>query len=59
MVVRNDKGKLSFKSLDFEIVIGDMFEICKTEKEVLWVTEQLSSIIECSSDERLDEIESY
>ena len=30
MVTRNDNGKLQFKSLDFQILIGDLYAECKT-----------------------------
>lgn len=57
MLNRNEKGKLAFKSLDFEIFIGDMFAKCKTEREIEWLEEQLNGTVECSSQERRDEIE--
>lgn len=57
MLNRNAKGKLEFKSLDMQIFIGDLYAECKTEKEINWVEEQLQAIVECSAEERLEELE--
>ena len=57
MLNRNEKGSLVFRQLDFSVFIGEMFDKCKTEKEVNWLQEQLSETIECSAEERLDEID--
>ncbi|MBS5822422.1 MAG: hypothetical protein KID00_00945 [Clostridium argentinense] len=57
MLNRNEKGKLEFKSLDMQIFISDLFAECKTEKEINWVEEQLQAIVECSAEERLEELE--
>jgi hypothetical protein len=52
---RVDK-KLIFSSLDFEILIGDLYEKCESEQEIEWLQDQLSSIVECLAEERMDEI---
>lgn len=57
MLSRNEKGKLALKSLDFQILISDMFTECKDQREIEWLGEALSGIVECSAEERLDEIE--
>ncbi|MPM84216.1 hypothetical protein SDC9_131287 [bioreactor metagenome] len=57
MLDRNENGKLRFKSLDMQILIGDLFAECKTEKEVNWLEEQLQPIVECSAEERRNELE--
>ena len=57
MVKRNEKGKLSLKALDFEILIGDMLEKCKTEKEINWLSNELTQIVDSLVDERTDELE--
>lgn len=57
MINRDYKGRMVFQSLDFRILIGDLFEKCKTVNEVEWLTEQLTSAIECASEERTEEIE--
>jgi hypothetical protein len=57
MLSRNKDGKLVLKSLDLEIFIGDMFGKCKNQHEIDWLQEQLSSCVECSADERTNEIE--
>ncbi len=57
MLSRNENGKLQFQSLDFQILIGDMFSKCKNEHEVEWVQEQLQSCVECEAEERLSEVE--
>jgi hypothetical protein len=56
MLSRNENGKLKFKSLDFEIFIGDLYAECNTEKEIEWLQEQLQPIIEGLAEERLEEI---
>lgn len=56
MLARNEKGRLVFNRLDFEILIGELYSKCETEDEVEWLEEQLQSIIECSAEERIDEL---
>jgi hypothetical protein len=55
-VVTRENGKLKFSSLDFEILIGDMYSECETEKEIEWLKEQLQPIIEGLADERIEEL---
>ena len=45
------------RDLDWEIRLGTEFLKCKSEDEVIWLKEQFESIIECLSDERLEELE--
>ena len=57
MLNRNKKGKLVLKSLDLEIFIGELYEKCKTEKEVNWLEEQLQPMIKCLAEERINELD--
>lgn len=58
MVVRNDNDKLVFQSLDFEIMLGDMFMECRNVREIQWLADQLQGAVEVICEERIDEIES-
>ena len=58
MVVRNDNDKLVFQSLDFEIMLGDMFMKCRNVREAQWLADQLQGAVEVVCEERIDEIES-
>lgn len=57
MVARNDKNKLVFQSLDFEIMLCDMFMECRNAREVQWLAEQLQGAVEIICDEKIEEIE--
>lgn len=57
MISRNEKGKLSAKTLDIQIFFDDLFALCKTESEVEWVQEILDSAMEVSHDDQLERIE--
>lgn len=57
MIERGEHGKLVFKSLDVEIEMGEVFEKCKTEHEVEWVMENITSIVECEAERRMEELE--
>ena len=58
MVVRNDKDKLIFQSLDFEIMLDDMFMKCRNVREAQWLADQLQGAVEVVCEEKIDEIES-
>ena len=58
MVVRDDKDKLVFQNLDFEIMLGDMFMKCRSVKEAQWLSERLQNEVEIICKEKIDEIES-
>ena len=58
MVVRDDKDKLVFQSLDFKIMLGDMFMKCRNVREAQWLAEQLQGAVEVICEEKIDEIES-
>lgn len=58
MVGRNNKDKLFFQSLDFEIMLADMFMKCRNVREAQWLADQLQGIVEGICDERIEEIES-
>ena len=58
MVVRDDKDKLVFQNLDFEIMLGDMFMKCRSVKEAQWLAERLQNEVEIICKEKIDEIES-
>jgi hypothetical protein len=55
-VLERENGKLLLSSLDFEILIGDLYEKCESEQEIEWLQDQLASIVECLAEERMDEI---
>ena len=57
MVIRNNKGKLVFQSLDFEIMLGDMFMKCKNVKEAQWLADQLQGAVEVICEEKIEEFE--
>lgn len=57
MLNRNNNGKLVLKTLDFQIMIGDMFVQCDDEGEVDFLQENLTGIIENLAEERKDEID--
>lgn len=59
MLKRNERGKLSLNSLDLQIFFDDLFENCKTEDEVEWLTDQLSSILEITSEEVLEHLNDW
>lgn len=52
MINRKENGKLEIQSMALELCIGDMFEKCKSKREVEWLRENLVSIVECTAEER-------
>ena len=58
MVKRNNNGKLVFQSLDFEIMLGDMFMKCKNVSEAQWLADQLQGAVEVICEEEINEFES-
>lgn len=57
MVIRNDKDKLIFQSLDFEIMLGDMFMKCRNVREARWLANQLQCAVEVICEEKINEVE--
>ena len=57
MLVRIEHDKLVFQSLDFEIMLTDMFMKCRNVKEAQWLADQLQGAIEVICEEKLCEIE--
>ena len=57
ILTRTKEGKLQISCLDLEIMLGDLFASCKTEKELDFVRDNLEGATEKIYDERLDEIE--
>lgn len=53
MLVRNNKGTLFFQSLDFEIMLRDMFNKCKNVTERQWLADQLQGAVEVVCDEQV------
>ena len=49
---------MKYNSLDFDIYVGNLFEMCESEDQVEWLKDQLSTSIDCLGDERIDELES-
>lgn len=57
MISRNERGKLSAQTLDIEIFFDNLIDVCKTESELEWVHELLSSALEVSCEDKLQQIE--
>lgn len=49
--------KLNFESLDMQIFMGELFAECRTQKEVEWLQEQITGVVEGTAEERIEEIE--
>lgn len=56
IVERTENGKLKINTLDLEILIGDMFDLCKNEHEVDFVIDAITGAVEIISEEMLDEL---
>ena len=56
IVERAENGKLKINSLDLQILIGDMFELCKTEHEIEFVSESIIGTAENITEEMLEEL---
>lgn len=56
-MVERVNGKLELKSLDLMIKLGDLFENCKTEREIDWLLQQIIESAEIVAEEVLDELE--
>lgn len=55
MTERDEKDRLVFKSLDFEIILFDMFRNCKNTKEIEWLADQLHGAIDVICEEKKEE----
>ena len=56
MLERNRKGKLVLNTLDLQIFLGDLFEKCEDEHEIMWLTDEIKGITEYIADERREEL---
>ena len=56
MIKRDKSGRLKIDSLDIEIFLGRMFDICNNEQEAKWLLKQMQSTIDCIYAERICEI---
>lgn len=56
-MIKRVNGKLELKSLDLMIQLGNLFEHCKTEKEIDWLLQQIVESAEVVAEEVLDELE--
>lgn len=56
-MIERVNGKLELKSLDLMIKLGDLFENCKTEREIDWLLQQIIESAEIVAEEVLDELE--
>ena len=54
---RVEDGRLQFKSLDFRILLGDMFELCSNESEIRWLKEGLICEVEMAVEDFEDYME--
>lgn len=55
LVERNKEGKLVIKSLDLQIFLGDLFDICETEEEVEFILSNIQECAECTAEETIEE----
>ena len=53
-VERAENGKLKINMLDLQILIGDMFNLCKTEHEIEFVSEAIIGTAENITEEMID-----
>jgi hypothetical protein len=49
-------GKLTVNHLDLDILVGELYSLCKTEREVEWLRDILHSTVDHLADEKTDEI---
>lgn len=54
MVSRDNNDKLVFEPISFQIMIGDMFDKCKTTEEMAFLYENMQGSIEVVAEEMLD-----
>ncbi len=57
MIRRSEKGTMQLNHLQFEILIGDMFGMCKNKQEIEWLWGSLIECIDEVAQEREDELE--
>lgn len=57
LLTRREDGRLVLQSLDLEILIGDLFALCKNERETEWLEENLAGVVEVEAERRRDELE--
>lgn len=56
IVERTESGKLKINTLNLEILIEGMFELCKNEHEVEFVNEAITGTVENKYEEMLSEL---
>lgn len=54
---RTERGILQVRSLNLQIFFGELFEIAETEDEVEWILDNLQTVIEILSEERIEHLE--
>ena len=47
---------MTINTLDLEIMFGDIFEECKTEKDMEWAKYQIDGVLECAYEDRLSDL---
>jgi len=57
MLSRKENGKLSLEYPELQKFLSDLFEKCKTEIEVTWLSEQISDYTEAVADDRVEDLE--
>lgn len=55
MVTRDNNDKLIFQHIDFQVMIADMFDKCKTRAELAALYEDMQNSIELIAEEVLEE----
>lgn len=56
-IVQRDKDGIKINTLDLEILLGNQFKECKTEKEIDFVRETISDALDLISEERTEELD--
>ena len=54
MVIRDNNDNLVFQYTNFQIMIADMFDKCKTREEMAFLYENMQNSIELVAEEVLD-----
>ena len=55
MVTRDNNDKLVFQYINFQIMIADMFDKCKTKEEIAFLYEDMQNSIEIAAEGVLEE----
>jgi hypothetical protein len=56
MLSRNERGKLALNTLDLQVLFDGLLDQCQTGKEIEWVTENITSALEGSAQDKRDDL---